>query len=131
MSSPTVDTDAEWVAAAYAAHGRELYRFALRSLGDSGLAEEAVQTTYLRAWRAAARFDESLGSMRTWLFAIVRNVVVDMARARNARPSLADASLADTAATAGPLRNPTSTACSSRGRSRRHCAGCRRIIAAR
>jgi RNA polymerase sigma-70 factor (ECF subfamily) len=90
MSSPIVDTDAEWVAAAYAAHGRELYRFALRSLGDSGLAEEAVQTTYLRAWRAAARFDESLGSMRTWLFAIVRNVVVDMARARNARPALAD-----------------------------------------
>jgi len=95
MSSPIVDTDAEWVAAAYAAHGRELYRFALRSLGDSGLAEEAVQTTYLRAWRAAARFDESLGSMRTWLFAIVRNVVVDMARARSARPSLADASAAD------------------------------------
>ena len=90
MSSPIVDTDAEWVAAAYAAHGRELYRFALRSLGDSGLAEEAVQTTYLRAWRAAARFDESLGSMRTWLFAIVRNVVVDMARARSARPALAD-----------------------------------------
>ncbi len=88
MSLP-VDTDAEWVAAAYAAHGRELYRFALRSLGDSGLAEEAVQTTYLRAWRAAGRFDESLGSMRTWLFAIVRNVVVDMARARRARPALA------------------------------------------
>src|SRR5438128_10860553 len=91
MSSPIVDTDAEWVTAAYAAHGRELYRFALRSLGDSGLAEEAVQTTYLRAWRAAARFDESLGSLRTWLFAILRNVVVDMARARRARPSLADA----------------------------------------
>ena len=90
MSSPIVDTDTEWVAAAYAAHGRELYRFALRSLGDSGLAEDAVQTTYLRAWRAAARFDESLGSMRTWLFAIVRNVVVDMARARSARPALAD-----------------------------------------
>ena len=95
MSSPIVDTDAEWIAAAYAAHGRELYRFALRSLGDSGLAEEAVQTTYLRAWRAASRFDESLGSLRTWLFAIVRNVVVDMARARSARPSLADASVAE------------------------------------
>jgi RNA polymerase sigma-70 factor (ECF subfamily) len=64
-------------------------------LGDTGLAEEAVQTTYLRAWRAAARFDESLGSLRTWLFAILRNVVVDMARARRARPALADAPLAD------------------------------------
>lgn len=79
------DADAEWVSAAYAAHGRELYRFALRSLRDPGLAEEAVQTTYVRAWRNASRFDEELGSLRTWLFAIVRNVVIDLARARNVR----------------------------------------------
>jgi RNA polymerase sigma-70 factor (ECF subfamily) len=95
MTSPIVDTDTEWVTAAYAAHGRELYRFAVRSLGDNGLAEEAVQTTYLRAWRAAARYDESLGSLRTWLFAILRNVVVDMARARRVRPALTDAPAAD------------------------------------
>ena len=95
MTSPIVDSDTEWVTAAYAAHGRELYRFAVRSLGDNGLAEEAVQTTYLRAWRAAARYDESLGSLRTWLFAILRNVVVDMARARRVRPALTDAPATD------------------------------------
>jgi RNA polymerase sigma-70 factor, ECF subfamily len=83
---PMLDADAEWVSAAYAAHGPELYRFALRSLGDAGLAEEAVQSTYLRAWRNADRFDEDLGSLRTWLFAIVRNVVIDVARARRIRP---------------------------------------------
>lgn len=77
--------------AAYAAHGAELYRFALRSLGDRPLAEEAVQETFLRAWRAAHRFDPALASLRTWLFAIVRNVVVDLARARSARPPLAGA----------------------------------------
>ena len=53
------------VRAVYAAHGPELYRFALRSLSDAGLAEEAVQETFLRAWQAAERFDESLGSLRT------------------------------------------------------------------
>ncbi|HET9728615.1 MAG TPA: sigma-70 family RNA polymerase sigma factor [Acidimicrobiia bacterium] len=73
----------------YAAHGPELYRFALRSLGDRGLAEEAVQETFVRAWQAADRFDDALGSLRTWLFAIVRNVVVDLARARSVRPALA------------------------------------------
>jgi RNA polymerase sigma-70 factor (ECF subfamily) len=73
----------------YVAHGPELYRFALRSLGDSGLAEEAVQETFLRAWQAADRFDEALGSLRTWLFAIVRNVVIDLSRARAVRPELA------------------------------------------
>lgn len=90
-----VDTDTEWITAAYAAHGRELYRFAYRSLGDRGLAEEAVQSTYLRAWRAADRFDEQLGSLRTWLFAIIRNVVVDLARARNVRPPLATSDTAN------------------------------------
>lgn len=79
----------------YLAHGGELYRFALRSLGDAGLAEEAVQETFLRAWRAADRFDESLGSLRTWLFAISRNVVIDLSRARAARPPLATAVPAD------------------------------------
>jgi RNA polymerase sigma-70 factor (ECF subfamily) len=71
---------------AYAAHGGELYGFALRSLADPGLAEEAVQDTFLRAWRAADRFDPELGSLRTWLFAILRNVVIDLGRARAARP---------------------------------------------
>jgi RNA polymerase sigma-70 factor, ECF subfamily len=74
---------------AYAAHAGELYGFALRSLGDPGLAEEAVQETFLRAWRAGGRFDPELGSLRTWLFAILRNVVIDLGRARAARPSVA------------------------------------------
>ena len=73
---------------AYAAHAGELYGFAMRSLGDSGLAEEAVQETFLRAWRAGERFDPQIGSLRTWLFAILRNVVIDLGRARAARPTL-------------------------------------------
>jgi RNA polymerase sigma-70 factor (ECF subfamily) len=75
---------------AYTAHGGELYGFAMRSLGDSGLAEEAVQETFLRAWRAGERFDPQLGSLRTWLFAILRNVVIDLGRARAARPTVGD-----------------------------------------
>ena len=43
----------------------------------------------MRAWQAADRFDERLGSLRTWLFAILRNVVIDMSRARAVRPRLA------------------------------------------
>ena len=75
---------------AYAAHAGELYGFAVRSLGDSGLAEEAVQETFLRAWRAGERFDPQIGSLRTWLFAILRNVVIDLGRARAARPVVSD-----------------------------------------
>jgi RNA polymerase sigma-70 factor (ECF subfamily) len=75
---------------AYAAHSGELYGFAMRSLGDSGLAEEAVQETFVRAWRAGERFDPEVGSLRTWLFAILRNVVIDLSRARAARPRVAE-----------------------------------------
>jgi RNA polymerase sigma-70 factor (ECF subfamily) len=75
---------------AYAAHSGELYGFAVRSLGDTGLAEEAVQETFLRAWKAGERFDPEIGSLRTWLFAILRNVVIDLGRARASRPRVAD-----------------------------------------
>jgi RNA polymerase sigma-70 factor (ECF subfamily) len=93
-SRPVLATDAG-VRAVYAAHGPELYRFAVRSLGDRGLAEEAVQETFVRAWRAADRFDDELGSLRTWLFAIVRNVVIDLSRSRSVRPGLSAAAAAD------------------------------------
>src|SRR3954464_11680492 len=75
---------------AYAAHSGELYGFAVRSLGDAGLAEEAVQETFVRAWRAGERFDPKIGSLRTWLFAILRNVVIDLGRARSVRPGVAE-----------------------------------------
>jgi RNA polymerase sigma-70 factor (ECF subfamily) len=87
--TPLVLADEAAVASAYRAHGPELYRAAVRSLGDAPLAEEAVQEVFVRAWRAADRYDPLLASLRTWLFAILRNVVVDMARARAVRPALA------------------------------------------
>ena len=89
--APGALTDERDVREAYSAHATELYGFAMRSLGDAGLAEEAVQETFLRAWRAGDRFDPQIGSLRTWLFAILRNVVIDLGRARAARPRLVDA----------------------------------------
>src|SRR5258705_13063634 len=84
-------TDEQDVRKAYAAHGGEMYGFALRSLGDAGLAEEAVQEAFLRAWRAGNRFDPEVGSMRTWLCPILRNAGIALGRARAARPACAAA----------------------------------------
>jgi RNA polymerase sigma-70 factor (ECF subfamily) len=72
--------------AAYAAHGAELYRFALRRLGDEGAAQDVVQEVFLRAWRRADTFDPAVASLRVWLFAIARNAVVDETRQLAARP---------------------------------------------
>jgi RNA polymerase sigma-70 factor (ECF subfamily) len=79
---------------AYRDFGAALFRLASRSLGDRGLAEEAVQETFVRAWRAADRYDEGRGPLQAWLFAICRNVVIDMSRARKIRPALADGGVA-------------------------------------
>ena len=100
---------------AYSAHGSELYGFAVRSLGDSGLAEEAVQETFLRAWRAGERFDPQIGSLRTWLFAILRNVVIDLGRRGPRGP-------ASPRAGSSPRSSRWARSCS-RGRSRRRCGG--------
>jgi RNA polymerase sigma-70 factor, ECF subfamily len=72
--------DEEGLRAVYAAHAGELYRFALRRLGDSGAAQDAVQETFLRAWRHANQYNPVLASVRVWLFAIARNVVTDTGR---------------------------------------------------
>lgn len=63
---------------AFLSHGGELFGFARRSLNSTERAEDAVQETFARAWRSRARFDSSLGSLRTWLFAIERRVILDL-----------------------------------------------------
>jgi len=94
--APGLGTDAA-VRVAVHAYSGELYGFALRALGDSGHAEDAVQETFVRAWRAGHRFDPNLASLRAWLFAILRNVIIDAARASAARPGLDSRTAVDVA----------------------------------
>lgn len=72
---------------AYGEHGRVIFGFALNAVGDRGAAEDCVQETFLRAWRARDRYLAELGTERTWLFAIARNVVIDALRARGRQPT--------------------------------------------
>src|SRR2546423_13375913 len=75
---------------AYAAHGGELYGFAMRSLRDHGLAEEAVQETFVRAWRAGDRFDPESGSLPASVFGNPRHVLMDLRRPPPAPPGGTD-----------------------------------------
>ena len=85
---PTFGND-DGMRSAVNAFSGEMFGFAQRALGDRGMAEDAVQETFVRAWRATRKFDPALGSQRTWLFAILRNVIIDASRRRNVRPVVA------------------------------------------
>ncbi len=70
-------------ACAYRRHGKELYRFCLRRLGNPGAAEEALATVFLEAWRRREEVDFSSRPMRPWLFGVARNVVRNQRRAQH------------------------------------------------
>jgi RNA polymerase sigma-70 factor (ECF subfamily) len=61
--------------------------FCYRMLGSGSEAEDAVQETFLRAWRYIDGF-EGRSSFRSWLYRIAKNVCVDMVKSpqRRARP---------------------------------------------
>jgi RNA polymerase sigma-70 factor (ECF subfamily) len=78
-------------------HRRELTGYCYRMLGSGFEAEDAVQETFLRAWRKHESF-EGRASFRSWLYRIATNVCFDMLQGsqRRARPmDLSSPSTAD------------------------------------
>ena len=95
-----------------AGYRAELTGFCYRMLGCFSDAEDAVQETMERAWRRSAQYDQTRASHRTWVYAIARNVCIDVLRTRQrrTRPSWAGdpAALGDSLGEPFPQRWVTS-----------------------
>jgi RNA polymerase sigma-70 factor (ECF subfamily) len=86
-STGTGSADPTELERALETHRRELTGYCYRMLGAGSEAEDAVQETMVRAWKAYDSF-EGRSSMRSWLYRIANNVCIDMHRSpqRRARP---------------------------------------------
>src|SRR5438045_1435155 len=79
-----------------------LYRTALRLTRMPADAEDLVQETYLKAFRAANRFEPGT-NLKAWLFTILHNTARNRVRDRLREAVAIDSEIVDQAADAAPL----------------------------
>ena len=70
-------------------HMSSLYTAALRMTRNAADAEDLVQETYLKAFRAFGSFEEGT-NLRAWLYRILTNTFINSYRSKKRRPEQVD-----------------------------------------
>ncbi|HTS82159.1 MAG TPA: sigma-70 family RNA polymerase sigma factor [Myxococcaceae bacterium] len=69
----------------YRVHGPRIHALLLRMLRETADAEEVLQETFIDAWKRAAEYAPSRGSIEAWLITIARSRAIDRIRHKGAR----------------------------------------------
>lgn len=77
------------VRALYDRYSGAVFTIAISLLGDRELAADAVQVTFLNAWRASAKVDPTR-PIAPWLYTIARRASIDIYRSRSRAPEPAE-----------------------------------------
>ena len=72
--------DLEAFEALFRQHQKEVYRWTVRIIRDTGAAEDLTVETFWRIYRARERFDPAAGSFRAWARRIATNAALDHLR---------------------------------------------------
>ncbi|HZN89383.1 MAG TPA: sigma-70 family RNA polymerase sigma factor [Thermoleophilaceae bacterium] len=64
----------------YDRHGGAAFSLAYRMVGNRVTAEDVTQEAFLSIWRSRMRYDQTRGSVRTWVLGIVHNRTIDALR---------------------------------------------------
>ncbi len=90
LMSLVANGDARAFATLYDRHSRAAYWIAYRLMGERQAAEDLVQDTFIKVWRAAGSYRMQRGSARTWVLSIVRNRGIDQLRSSASRRRVQD-----------------------------------------
>ncbi len=85
--------DSEYFAQIFVRHKRLVFYACRRFFGCTGLAEDATQETFLRAYQGLQSFQQ--GNVRGWLMRIAKNVCIDIWRKRGPESQSPDVASSD------------------------------------
>jgi RNA polymerase sigma factor (sigma-70 family) len=94
LASRFASGDADSVRVVYQSYGRLVFSIAFKVLGDTGLAEDATQQTFVQAWRGAGSYDPSR-PLGAWLTTIAKRVAIDVFRRERRHRNLDNIDTAD------------------------------------